>query len=344
MVGLPGAAHLALADGVVHLDPASAVFEAMPEGCATQQRARFLKTNTIGPRLELVRRFAAFTNQYPWQWEPAEAEAFITHSPVAVSTARNYQNTLRLFCGYASDARYGWAAKCLEQFGSAPWQILRPLLQLLPGRVGDLLGLRGNRPCQRVSSGSPICRSCRPALPGPASGAGGHPCGCLVRYVQPQVATGRRARFPGRRNGTDRSRHCLSADPVHAGALGFGVGVLRRADVAWVTDELGQPGRIAGVLAARARWELNGGGTGVIALGLLGWAVGLPAAIVASGAAMALLGVFVAVRFPEDNFTPVQVRRWARRYGCSSEGLPWHAGTGRSCWCSSRRWPSTART
>ena len=27
-------------------------------------------------------------NQYPWQWVRAEAEAFITHSPVAVSTAR----------------------------------------------------------------------------------------------------------------------------------------------------------------------------------------------------------------------------------------------------------------
>jgi hypothetical protein len=32
MVGLPGTAPLALADGVVHLDPASAVFEAMLEG------------------------------------------------------------------------------------------------------------------------------------------------------------------------------------------------------------------------------------------------------------------------------------------------------------------------
>jgi integrase/recombinase XerD len=122
--GLPGAAHLALANGVVHLDPASALFEAMLVGWSTQQRSRFLKDNTIGPRLELVRRFAAFTNQYPWQWEPAEAEAFITRSPVAVSTARNYQNTLRLFCGYASDARYGWVARCLEQFGSAPRQIL----------------------------------------------------------------------------------------------------------------------------------------------------------------------------------------------------------------------------
>ncbi len=83
------------------------------------------------------------------------------------------------------------------------------------------------------------------------------------------------------------------------------------ADVAWLTDELGQPGRIARVLTARARWDLTGGATGVIAFGLLGWAVGLPAAIVASGTAMALLGVFVAVRFPEDNFTPLRGRRWA---------------------------------
>ncbi|MGB7795429.1 MAG: hypothetical protein WBL53_04085 [Pseudonocardiaceae bacterium] len=68
-VDLPGAACVALVGGVVHLDPASAVFEAMLQGWATQQRARFLKeVGTIQPRLDLVRRFARFTNQYPWQW------------------------------------------------------------------------------------------------------------------------------------------------------------------------------------------------------------------------------------------------------------------------------------
>jgi hypothetical protein len=46
-------------------------------------------------------------------------------------------------------------------------------------------------------------------------------------------------------------------------------------------------------------------------MGLLGWAVGLPAAIVVSGVAMALLGVFVAVRFPEDNFMPARGQHWA---------------------------------
>jgi MFS family permease len=93
------------------------------------------------------------------------------------------------------------------------------------------------------------------------------------------------------------------------------------ADVAWLTDELGQPGQIARVLTARARWDLTGGAAGVITFGLLGWAAGLPAAIVASGALMALLGVFVAVRFPEDNFTPVQGRRWASSLQVLRQGV-----------------------
>ncbi|MGW9597652.1 tyrosine-type recombinase/integrase [Streptomyces chartreusis] len=129
-VDLPGAAHLMLADGVLHLEPEPAVFEAMLYGWARQQRTRFLdEDGTIKPRLSVVRRFAEFTNQYPWQWEPAEVEAFIDHlrsrrKNFAVSTGRNYQNALRMFCEYATDARYGWPVRCLERFGQAPVQIL----------------------------------------------------------------------------------------------------------------------------------------------------------------------------------------------------------------------------
>ena len=91
---------------------------------------------------------------------------------------------------------------------------------------------------------------------------------------------------------------------------GLGWGFSSGADVAWVTDELGQPGRIARVLTARARWDAVGGATGMVAFGLLGWAAGLAVAIVASGAATAVLGLYVAARFSEDNFTPVREQRW----------------------------------
>jgi hypothetical protein len=102
---------------------------------------------------------------------------------------------------------------------------------------------------------------------------------------------------------------------------GLGWAFFGGADVAWLTDELAQPGRIAQVLAARARWDLTGGATGMVAFGLFAWVAGLSAAIVASGAAMASLGVFVAVRFPEDNFTPLRGHRWAASLVALKRGI-----------------------
>ena len=71
-----GAAHLVLAAGVVHLDPQTAVFEAMVEGWARQQRSRLLAEGTVGKRVRLVRRFAEFTSEYPWSWQPGDVEEF----------------------------------------------------------------------------------------------------------------------------------------------------------------------------------------------------------------------------------------------------------------------------
>ena len=147
---LPGAAHLVLADGVVHLDPAPAVFEAMLEGWTRQQRTRFLKSDsTIKPRLSLVRRFAAFTGQYPWEWEPAEVEAFFdrirANNPgFTVSTGRQYQNSLRMFMDFICDARYGWLATCVEQFGQTPAQILHEWNSVT--HVTEFEGQPGRRP------------------------------------------------------------------------------------------------------------------------------------------------------------------------------------------------------
>jgi predicted MFS family arabinose efflux permease len=71
------------------------------------------------------------------------------------------------------------------------------------------------------------------------------------------------------------------------------------ADVAWVTDELLRPDGIAGVLVARARWDLLGGAAGMVGFGVLGWAAGLAPAIVLAGLGMAALGGLVGLRFGE---------------------------------------------
>jgi MFS family permease len=102
---------------------------------------------------------------------------------------------------------------------------------------------------------------------------------------------------------------------------GLGWAFSTGADVAWVTDELGRPDRIARVLMARARWDLLGGVTGMVAFGVLGWAAGLATGIVVSGAAVALLGLFVAAQFSEDNFTRTRERRWSASLSIFRRGL-----------------------
>lgn len=124
----PGSAHLVLARNVIHLDPAPAVFDAMKEGWARQQSARFLKSSTIDPRVRLIERLEEFTGQYPWQWTPADGEAFISHlrsgsKPIHMSTARTYEVTIGLFLEYLLDARYGWVHACSERFGEVPQQV-----------------------------------------------------------------------------------------------------------------------------------------------------------------------------------------------------------------------------
>jgi integrase/recombinase XerD len=147
---LPGAAHLTLADGVVHLDPATAVFEAMLEGWKRQQQTRFLKwESTVKPRLSLVRRFAVFTGQYPWDWGPAEVEAFFAqvradNPGFTMSSGRQYQTTLRMFMDFICDPRYGWLSECQERFGRVPAQILHEWNSVT--HVAEFEGRPGRRP------------------------------------------------------------------------------------------------------------------------------------------------------------------------------------------------------
>lgn len=91
---------------------------------------------------------------------------------------------------------------------------------------------------------------------------------------------------------------------------GLGWAFLNGADVAWLNDELNDPHRIARVLTASARWGVAGRAVGMLTFGLLGWATNLATAIIVAGVAMALLAIFVAVRFTERNFTPKRVQQW----------------------------------
>lgn len=122
----PGSAELVLTSGVSYLQPEEAVLKAMLEGWAAQQRSRRLAATTVENRARLVRRFVEFTNEYPWCWTPAEAEAWISslvEAGMAHSTIRNYQDAIATFCNFLADTRYGWVATCAERFGEVPAQV-----------------------------------------------------------------------------------------------------------------------------------------------------------------------------------------------------------------------------
>jgi integrase/recombinase XerC len=117
-----------LAGNVVLLAPEQAVFDAMLDGWARQQTARFLRSATIEARLRLIRRFAEFTNAYPWQWTPADGEAFIAYlrsgpAGIKLSTGRTYEVEISVFMSFLLDGRYGWVRECQERFGATPQMV-----------------------------------------------------------------------------------------------------------------------------------------------------------------------------------------------------------------------------
>ena len=125
---VPGSAGLVLVEGVVHLDEAAAVFEAMLEGWSRQQKSRLLGDSTIDARVALLRRFGEFAESYPWAWTPGDLEDFTVSlvsgsGRLAPSTIRGYHLTVKMFCDYLTDGRYEWARECRDRFGQVPAQV-----------------------------------------------------------------------------------------------------------------------------------------------------------------------------------------------------------------------------
>jgi MFS family permease len=93
------------------------------------------------------------------------------------------------------------------------------------------------------------------------------------------------------------------------------------SDVALITDELNEPGRINLVLARAARAQLTGAATGLVVLGLLAWATRRDLTIVLAGVAMTSLALYVAFRFTEHNFVPTRTARWSASWGTFRRGV-----------------------
>jgi MFS family permease len=92
-------------------------------------------------------------------------------------------------------------------------------------------------------------------------------------------------------------------------------------DVAWITDELADPGRVAAVLIRSRRAQLTGAAVGMVALGALASLAHRGTAMVLAGVAMLLLAPYVAIRFREQRFVPVVTGRWTTSWSIFVNGF-----------------------
>jgi integrase/recombinase XerC len=132
------------------LAPEETVLQAMLDGWIAQQTSRMLTGHTINQRRLVVHRFLAFTNDYPWQWSPADVEewsAGMVDQGLSHATVRNYQQAVALFCAYVSDLRYRWVEVCEERFGTHPVQVFYEWNTVAHG--SEYEGRPGNRPLTR---------------------------------------------------------------------------------------------------------------------------------------------------------------------------------------------------
>lgn len=142
----------ALGEGVRPLRLEKSVFDAALLGWQRQDAARHLRPATSRAREQIVRRFHAHSERWPWEWQALDVDEWVEDLGApprcrAVSTLRGYQGALRTFMEYLSDERYPWAGICEREFGARPVQIL--FAENMIHRVSEFEGDPSRRPLTR---------------------------------------------------------------------------------------------------------------------------------------------------------------------------------------------------
>ena len=148
----PGSSRLVLVDGARLLHEEDSVLAAMLAGWENQQiGGRHLLPKTVRQRLNVIRKFVTFTNEYPWNWTAAHVDewmmSIISEQRGAKTTVRNYQGVLRAFCDYITSPHYEWPDVCERMFNTHPAQVCHEWNTL--AHLVDYEGGPGRRPATR---------------------------------------------------------------------------------------------------------------------------------------------------------------------------------------------------
>lgn len=220
-------------DGVRPLRFEEALFEAILAGWARQQQSRMLCAETIINRRRLVCRLQGHAGAWPWAWRAEHLEEWIEDLAQAprrlhVSTLRNYQIAIRLFCDYLLDRRYPWTAICSQRLDIWPRQIVDERNLIV--HTNEFEADPGRRPLSRdeLVAFFDHCDAQVSGRRAPAQGlAGGTPGRCAVQDDLRLGAAPPRSRPLGDRR--------LRAQPAQARVRRVGVTerALRQGDGRW---------------------------------------------------------------------------------------------------------------
>lgn len=110
-------------------------------GWERQQQAKDFSPATIRVRRKLVEQLVDFSGHYPWEWTLGDADDFFAHARgvrnLSHSTVRSYQTSIKLFCDYATDARYDWNEQSARLFGTVFIQIVTELNKVVHSQPSE---------------------------------------------------------------------------------------------------------------------------------------------------------------------------------------------------------------
>lgn len=121
-----GDRHLRLVQSNQQQGQQAELFHEMLRGYATMLLAAGRDRESVGKKLQIVRGFIAWADAWPWEWTAHDIDewsADMRDRGLALSTLRQRQSVIRLYCEYAINPQYPWLQRCRDLFGQVPEQV-----------------------------------------------------------------------------------------------------------------------------------------------------------------------------------------------------------------------------
>lgn len=128
---------------VVLLRPEESILHAALGGWVMRMESKALTHRYVDNAYNTILRFVRYTNEYPWNWTPADLESWTSEllGRISPKSVRGLRGHIGRFIDYMTDPDYVWAEVCEKYFNTFPSQICTEANSISEHAFGD-----GQRP------------------------------------------------------------------------------------------------------------------------------------------------------------------------------------------------------